>query len=34
MGVLLTAEVLADIQTYNGLVITGDGYKLTKVSLK
>ncbi len=34
MGVLLTAEVLADIQTYNGLVITGDGYKLTKISLK
>ena len=34
MGVKLTQEILDDLKANGGLVITGTGYELTKVSLK
>ena len=34
MGVKLTQEILDDLKASNGLVITGTGFELTKVSLK
>ena len=34
MGVVLTQEVLSDLQANGGLVITGTGFNLTKISLK
>ena len=34
MGVKLTQEVIDDLVAHNGLVVTGTGYNLTKISLK
>ena len=34
MGVKLTQEILDDLKASNGLVITGTGFILSKVSLK
>ena len=34
MGVKLTQEIIDDLVANNGLVVTGDGYNLTKISLK
>ena len=34
MGVKLTQEVIDDLVAHNGLVVTGTGFNLTKISLK
>lgn len=34
MGVKLTQEIIDDLVAHNGLVVTGTGYNLTKISLK